>query len=225
MDLRDRSLVLDYRALRLVIGVMALAMPFAVSLLAETSLSSISASYYTGARNVYLGMLFVVGALFWAYNGHSAREAAASRVAAVASITIALCPSACPGCEPVWTGTVHYVAAGILFAILAYFCFLPFRRNTRGKKGKPGRRSMIYFVCGWVMVSCMLVMLVANLTLSDAMLLATRITYWTEAVALVAFGIAWITAGKIVRPLVDREEALRLLPKSRRHAGSDAVEA
>jgi len=37
-----------------------------------------------------------------------------------------------------------------------------------------------------------------------------NITYWAEAIALVAFGVAWIVAGKIISPLVDKDEALRL---------------
>jgi len=36
------------------------------------------------------------------------------------------------------------------------------------------------------------------------------ITYWGEAIALWAFGIAWIVAGKVISPLVDDEEKLKL---------------
>ncbi len=52
-----------------------------------------------------------------------------------------------------------------------------------------------------------------ELTLSDETLTALRVTYWAEALALCAFGFAWIVAGKYFRPFVDKEEALRLFGK------------
>ena len=63
--------VFDYRALRLLMGLIALALPFIVTLVSSTQLSSISASYFTEARDAFVGMLFIVGAFLWAYNGHT----------------------------------------------------------------------------------------------------------------------------------------------------------
>jgi hypothetical protein len=40
-----------------------------------------------------------------------------------------------------------------------------------------------------------------------------RITYWGEAIALVAFGVAWIVAGKYIPLFVDKEEELHLFRK------------
>ena len=211
MTTQNRGTVFDYRALRLLMGLIAFALPFVVWLLSARPLSSISASYHTEARDMFVGMLFVVSAFLWAYNGHSPNEARLSKVASVAAILVAIFPTSCDLCE---TGgmasSVHYLAAGTLFAVLAYFCFAPFRRNTKGQKGKKGRRSKIYFVCGWIMVGCILSVFVANFTLSDETIQALRLTFWAEAIALVAFGVAWIVAGKYFGLLVDDDEALRL---------------
>ena len=140
--------VFDYRALRLLMGIIALSLPFVVSLIAFESLSSISASYYTEARDAFVGLLLIVGAFLWAYNGHGPKEAIASKIASVAAILVAIFPTSCADCTvkiptifPVTkiTPIIHYVAALCLFSILAYFCFGPFRKNTKGKKGKKAK--------------------------------------------------------------------------------------
>jgi hypothetical protein len=57
----NRNPVFDYRALRLLVGIIAFALPIAVPLIASTNLTSISASYYTNSRDIFVGMLFIVG--------------------------------------------------------------------------------------------------------------------------------------------------------------------
>jgi len=207
---KNTGTVFDYRALRLLMGIIALTLPFLVTLLSSSPLSSISASYYTEARDAFVGMLFVVGAFMWAYNGHTIKEAVASKIASVAAICVVMFPTSCDICETNIISITHYGAAVILFAILAYFCFVPFRLNTKGKKGKKGRRSKIYFVCGGIMVGCMLSLFIAKLILSDETIETLRVTYWVETIALVTFGFAWIVAGKYIRFFVDEDEALRL---------------
>jgi hypothetical protein len=206
----NKAVVFDYRALRLLMGFIALSLPFAVSILSSSPLSSISASYYTEARDAFVGMLFVVSAFLWAYNGHSLKEAYASKIASLAAVFVAIFPTSCDLCKPGIKSFIHYGAAATLFAILAYFCFGPFRKNTKGKGGKKGRRSKIYFTCGCIMVGCMLGLVVTKLTISEETIKSLSVTYWAEAIALCAFGIAWTVAGKYFRPFVDREEALRL---------------
>lgn len=202
--------VFDYRALRLLMGIIAVALPIVVSAISTTALSSISASYHTESRDFFVGMLFVVAAFLWAYNGHAPAESRWSKTASVAAIVVALLPTACDTCPTTAVSVTHYVAAGVLFSILAYFCFVYFRMKTKGMPGKKGRRSKIYFVCGLIMAACMLAALVANFALPPETLKALRVTYWAEAIALGAFGLAWIVAGKYIPWLVDREEALHL---------------
>ena len=210
--MENRSVVFDYRALRLLMGLIALALPFVVTALSTTDLSSISASYYTEARDAFVGMLFVVSAFLWAYNGHAPAEGRASKIASLAAILVALFPTACDSCKSGIVSVIHYLSAGTLFSILAYFCFRFFRKNTKGqlRMSKKWRRDKIYLACGTVMVACMLIAAVANLTLSQETLNAWQVTYWAEAVALGAFGVAWIVAGKYLPALTDEDEELRL---------------
>lgn len=50
----------------------------------------------------------------------------------------------------------------------------------------------------------------AQLTMSVATREALSVTFYAELGALWAFGVAWIVAGKVLRPLVDEEEQLKL---------------
>src|ERR1044072_8281279 len=66
----SKDLVFDYKALRLLVGAIAFFLPWVVILVTYRATSSISASYHTKVRDIFVGSLFVIGALFVAYNGH-----------------------------------------------------------------------------------------------------------------------------------------------------------
>jgi len=206
----EQQPVFDYRALRLLVGLVAFALPVAARLISAIRLSSVSASYYTDARDVFVGSLFVIGALLIAYNGHTPPEKWVSKGAALAAIIAALFPTTCDECAADIKSTIHTVAAVILFSTIAYFCLGPFRTNTKGKKGKKGRRAAVYLVCGWIIIGCMLGAGAAQITMSDATRKTLAITFVAEFVALWAFGVAWIVAGKVIPPLVDEDERLKL---------------
>jgi hypothetical protein len=210
MDSSNHRKIFDYRALRLLVGMIAFAIPVCVTLISSEPLSSISASYFTEARDVFVGMLFIVSAFLWAYNGHTNTQSYASKIASISAIFVALFPTVCDHCETSTSSVIHYVSAFMLFSMLTYFCLGPFRKNTKGKGGKKERRSIIYLICGLVMAGCMVGMGVCEFTLSDELMATLRITYWAETAALFSFGCAWMVAGKYFRPLVDKEEELYL---------------
>ena len=187
-------------------GVIAVSLPIIVSVLAERSLSSISASYWTNAQDMFVGLLFVVGSFLFAYNGHSLPESIASKAASLAAVCVALFPTA-PDYYPTdFDSVVHHIAAAVLFSILAYFCFIPFRKDVKNSVGRRARRNWIYLVCGWTMILCMLVIFAANKMLSEEELIRLRIIYIGEAVALMAFGFAWIASGKVFRLIAEDDE-------------------
>jgi hypothetical protein len=210
--------VFDYRTLRLVVGCVAFALPVVVVLISSKPLSSISASYHTEARNVFVGALFIIGALLLAYNGHTPTQKWVSKGAAPAAILVAICPTSCDHCDPdpvePIISTIHYVAAAILFLTIAYFCLGPFRKNTKGQKGKKGRRAIIYLVCGWIIIVCMLAIGVTTVAMHE-ITKESAITFVAQFVALWAFGVAWIVAGKVIPPLVDKEDMLILWPQAK----------
>jgi len=202
------NLVFDYRALRLLMGIIAFALPFVVSFISTIPLSSISGSYYTEARNEFVGLLFFVSAFLFAYNGHSTLESVASKVASLAAIMVALFPTNCDTCAADANAVVHYTFAITLFIILAYFCFFPFRTKIKGKGGKKARRNAIYLLCGSIIVGSTLVAGIGKYFYPESTKAPIFIIYWAEAISLWAFGIAWITAGKVIPALVEEKEQL-----------------
>jgi len=192
------------------IGIIAFAMPFLVTLIAQTQLTSVSASYHSPARDYFVGLLFVVAALMFAYNGHTNKESLASKGAGLSAVLVALFPTSSVPCVSSQSSIIHGIAAVTLFLILMYFCFGPFRENTKGKGGKKGVRAKLYFLCGMVMLAAMLVGLISKLVFSCETVDEWNITYWVEAIALGAFGLAWIVAGKIIPIIVDEQESLKI---------------
>ncbi|MGL6134302.1 MAG: hypothetical protein ACRC1L_08970 [Prochlorococcaceae cyanobacterium] len=192
-------------------GLIALLLPLIVSAVSGERLDSISASYYTEARDWMVGLLFVVGAFLLSYNGHTQKQSSVSKIAAFAAAGIAIFPTACKGCETTPTTALHFACAAILFSALAYFCLGPFREKLRGRGGKKQLRSQIYLVCGTTMIVCMVAIAAANLLLRAETVSTLRIVYWGEALALIAFGIAWFVSGKALPLLTDKDERLMLL--------------
>lgn len=113
----------NYRAMRTLMGFVALSLPILVLLFSGVSdLTSISVSYYTASRDIFVGFMFIVAAFFLAYNGYYLCDAIVSRVAAVAAAITALAPTECkfvtinictthpqPGQE-----TIHIAAATVI---------------------------------------------------------------------------------------------------------------
>ena len=63
-------LAFDYRAIRLMIGLIAIFFPLVVRIFASKITDSISWAYHTNARDFYVGFLFVIGAFLMSYKGH-----------------------------------------------------------------------------------------------------------------------------------------------------------
>ncbi len=207
MTTNPQSVVFDYRTLRLMIGIFAFSLPFVVWWVAREPLPSVSASYHTSARDLFVGIIFVVAAFLAAYNRHTKGQFWASKVAALAAAGVALFPTA-SDCKGTSESTIHFIAAALLFGILAYFCLVPFYRKTRRGSTKQRRRAFIYLLCGGAIILAMLSVLIANLALTCEAVHARRIIFWAEAAALWSFGIAWLVAGKAFRVIAEPEEQL-----------------
>jgi hypothetical protein len=89
----------------------------------------------------------------------------------------------------------------------------PFRNKIKGKGGKKGRRSRVYFICGMIMIVSMIGFIICKVALPDDLMIKLRITYWAETIMLFSFGIAWMVAGKYFKLFVDQEDELFFFKK------------
>jgi hypothetical protein len=217
--------IFSHDQLRLIVGFVAFALPLLVKNKSSVLLTSISASYHTEAHDIFVGSLFVIATVFFAYNGHgSIWELVISKLGALAAACAAIYPTACDTCSSDIKSQVHGIAAFILFASIVYFCFGPFSKAAKEKmdkalkaleeakqKAEAGKqkaaqkatneareRLVVYWICGSVSAICMLIIAAANFMLPVETSRALQITYRGEYVAMWAFGIAWLVAGKII---------------------------
>lgn len=196
---------IDHRTIKLIVGVIALSLAFLTNLFAKSPLTSVSAAYWEGgwSESIFIGFLFAIAAFLLAYNGYSKDEMLLSKAAALAGLGVALFPCGCDGHAEL-VPYVHWISAAVMFSSLAYFCH-GFRRRARAK-GHPeaDRRAWIYAICGIAMAGAIVVLATGKLLGLDAG--NPRLTFFGEATALVAFGVSWLTASRVLPVLTRGDE-------------------
>ena len=205
----ERLPVFSSELIRLLVGAITFALPVVVWIASSFSpLSSISASYHTGARDIFVGLLFVLGAFLFAYKGHSGKEYWMANLGSLAAVVAAVCPTTCDGCQTNTRSILHLGAGAALFLVTAYFCLWPFRQAARTKPSKEaGRRARFYIVCGSAIIVCLVVLGIAQAT---GLGKAWAFTFWAEFFMLWTFSSAWVVAAKWVPWFTNKDEQLSL---------------
>lgn len=200
---------IDHHTMKLIVGLIALSLPFLTSYLAGGRITSISAAYYEGGwpQSIFVGFLFAIAAFLLAYNGRSTSEYVLSKVAAAAALGVALFPCKCGGHAELLP-YVHEIAAATMFLILAYFCYTFFKRARNESYAQAKVRAAIYALCAIAILLSILVIFVDKLSGGIISARVARITFYAEWTSLVAFGVAWLTASRAVPGLTHRDEQL-----------------
>ncbi len=217
-----RKAEVDHRTLKLLVGIIALSLGSLTNLFASAPLKSISASYHEGgwSQSFFVGFLFAIAAFLLSYNGKSRREMILSKVAAVAAFGVAMFPCKCDDKTEI-VEHVHAISAAVMFLILAYFCYLFYKRAKGKGHIEAVRREVVYAASGATILISMLVLAL------DAMLghaikdEVGRLTFICETAALVAFGVSWLTASRTLPVLTNTME--RFSPLNGDGTPDDAV--
>jgi hypothetical protein len=185
--------------------------------------ASMSGSYYTSARNLFVGSLCALGVFLFGYR-HTKRQNRITWLAGVCAVLVAFAPTAPakPLTEPAWVNYLHHIAAIALIGTLGLFCWViffakhPERVRTPVLPGEeyesPRRRSRlsawlagilatlrqswkcrIYFSAG------LLVFISGLLALYTGIWPTGWSTGWPslylfEGIAVFSFGVAWFTS-------------------------------
>lgn len=215
----DLPSVLSYFAERRAAGFIGLLLPPAV-LVYDRYLTlgclptSISASYYTGSRDLMVGGLAAVAVFLISSIGYR-RDRPWSILAGIFTLIVAFFPSrADPSCmlpgatqPPEAISVLHNVTAAALFLILAYFCLVLFSRTREDVKIRRlpwtrRRRKIAYIACGSIMLIAMAVL---GAWMGAAQFLPAQyvplpvpvhLRFVVEWICLWAFGIAWLVKGQ-----------------------------
>lgn len=208
---RKQRLIVSYLTMRRTIGVLGIALPLVVVLggLIENShilQSSISGYYYTNMRDFFVGILCVVALFLISYQGYERIDNIVSNLAGFSALGMITFPTKMyyHKIEKVGiflinddiSGYLHLLFATIFFFVLSYnSIFLFTKRHSVNISKEKRRRNILYRVCGIIMLSQILLIILYMNFLRDTIVSKTYPILIFESIALVAFGITWLVKG------------------------------
>jgi len=202
----DQSLVISYLLLRKLVGLLGVALPFVLAIgaaiISQLDIQpSISDYYHTVMRDMFVGILFAIAIFMLSYRGYEPVDDRAGDIACISAIGVALFPvaplGATPGQEVI--GTLHFISASLFFLTLAYFSLVLFTKTKPSVPPTPRKlqRNRVYRACGWIILACLAAIFLVG-QLMSVPLKQVGIVFWLESVAVIAFGISWLTKGEAI---------------------------
>lgn len=232
--------VRSFLIVRLAIGVLGLGLPLFLILWDGVWLdgdpffrSSVSAYYYSGGRELFVGVLCAIGFFLITYKITQVNlDNTASILAGIAAIVVAFFPTGLPAPDTPLTplqGKVgvdeveatHFVAAAVFIGLLALLSY--FFGVREGKRRRPGQRLPKEF-WRWYHIG-----LAGVIAVTLAAIGLTELLDWGpdkrlfigETVAAVAFGLSWLAKGAEFDTLFGRQRAPAASPDHARDAATE----
>lgn len=155
---------------------------------------SLSQTYHTNMRDIFAGVLISTGLILMTYSGYSKIDKITTNIAGWLGVMVALFPCALNsgGTEGFLelpsklSGIIHNVSAGGFFIVLAFMSGILFTLGDFVKTKKKLKRNLIYRICS-VVIILMLVLIVID---------PWNNIFFTESIALMAFGFSWLVKGE-----------------------------
>ena len=192
---RKDQQIISYLTLRRLIGLAGIALPIllAVGYIIKGDnveiLNSISDYYHSEVRDLFVGVLFVLGFFLLSYKGYEKKDSIVANLGCLFSLGVALSP--CQS-EIGFVRTMHFICAILLFGVFIYFCLVLF------PKGKEMfHRNKLYRICGWGIVVCLVLIALSYKFLSGEQRGRLNPVFWLESIALWLFGLSWLIKGRV----------------------------
>ena len=194
----------SYLALRKTVGLIGILLPFTLMLGVflifeeDTIQKSISHYYYTGMRNVFVGALCAVALFMFYYSGYDKWDNWAGHVAGLFAIGVAWLPTTEAGSSDL-IGKFHFACAAIFFLTLTVFSLFLFTKKGSNPTPQKLTRNKIYVICGLIMAACLIAIVIYHnfIRVENS---ESPFVFWAETVALIAFGVSWLTKGGTLYP-------------------------
>jgi hypothetical protein len=117
-DLKDNQII-SYLYLRMLIGACGFVLPLLCLIygMIYGIQDSISDYYYTSLRNVFEGILFVLGFFLLTYKGYESKDNRFANLGFLFALGVALCPCNYP---QAWVRITHFTSAFLLFSVFIW---------------------------------------------------------------------------------------------------------
>jgi hypothetical protein len=221
---------IDEPLLRGVIGVLGIVLPIVLVcwgyylvpayLPGQHFLGSISAYYAVRTRDAFVGILFAIGCVLFAYKSYNKVDSYFGKATFICAILVAVFP--CTSSD--WQSTIHFIFAVCLFTIFAFFSlflftkssappggfwpnikwFFKYQRPTSGDLDKKNMRNRIYLGCGAAIIACLIIIGLYYLLWQHTFLENTTFVLIMEWIMVWSFGISWLVKSDIIPVLKDK---------------------
>lgn len=188
------SMIVSFMAYRKILGLLGISLvpimivgSIAIDHLPNL-LTSVSAYYYTSMRNGLVGILCCMSLFLLCYHGNEKTDSVVSKIAGIFALGIAFFPTS-PGDEKTdIVSVMHYICAGVFFALLSYMSVFLFTKSRGHKTNQKKKRNRVFRTCGIIMaVSAVCIPLDGLPSIHDK-ISKFHPTLIFECIALTAFG-------------------------------------
>jgi len=211
----DNEFIISFFRLRQALGYIGFLMPLVVKGGAKyidrlPLLNSISASYHTRMRDIFVGTLVSVGVFLFCYRGPDKQDNWLTNIAGLCALGIALIATypagkaLCPFIAEVLPhhGVYHFAFAVVFFLIISYLAIFRFKKLSRPYITKQKEtRNKVYVICGIIILLSLVA--IALINLYDKLYHADTSIALPETIAIMTFGVAWLTKGQAL--LADKD--------------------
>jgi len=207
-------LIMSYLLMRVLIGVIAVLLPFTLILanwaIGHGFAASMSGYYYTPMRNIFVGTLCAIGVFLVTYDGYDLADRVITDVAGLCTICIAFLPTTPhqPTPRQSLIGDLHLTFACSAFVLLSVMAFRFAKRQPTppgltwwrrvqyafgftgpGDSQGPAWERVVYRVSGGAILTCVILVYPLSHTATYSLLVL-------ETIMLVFFGLSWFVKGR-----------------------------
>jgi hypothetical protein len=196
--------MIDTKQLRGALGWLGILLPWIVlglSLIFGYGIpDSISATYYFAPTiTPFMIILGAAGILLICYRGYDKQDNIVCTITGISGLFICLFPCATSVFERVGTfqipqsisGFIHNLSAIIFFLLLAYNSYFLFTKGSSNPTPNKLKRNKIFRICGVGMAASLICIIPVNIFDIRGG------TWFVEAIALMFFGISWLTKSQV----------------------------
>ena len=183
--------------LRVVLGILAILLPWIVALLNGAFPASISATYYVSqCITPFMGILVSASVLLICYRGYDLKDDIILTLSGIMGLGICLFPTKTDLFAYVGTfqlptsvsSIIHNCCAVVFFALLSYNSFFLFTKGDKNPTRKKKIRNIIYRVSAVGMLASFLILLLPEFYIQ---------VWLVETIALFFFGLSFLTKADV----------------------------